>query len=163
MPGPSAPRLSVTAAIDPEQPVAGDAATVTITVRNQGERTVQGLALTDEVSRTAALRSGSSPAGECRVSPGRAVCQLGDLAPGDSVTTEVRLQLEPEPVSPTVSQRITLSASGDRAQTTERAVSTLIDGGPGAEAQLLAIPGTTITVITFTAFVLASRPPSTTS
>jgi uncharacterized repeat protein (TIGR01451 family) len=153
----------VTVAIDPRQPVPGEPATVTITVHNEGERAVQGLGLTDEVSANAALRSASSPAGECHVSPGRAACQVGRVAPGDGVTTEVRLMLEPEPVSRTVTQHITLSASGDREQTTERAVSTLVDGGPGAAAQLLAIPGTTVTLVAFTGFVMAAQSPSTSS
>jgi uncharacterized repeat protein (TIGR01451 family) len=150
----------VTATITPPQPVAGDAATVAITVRNDGERPVQDLRLTDRLSPSAAVRSAWSPAGSCRVSPGDATCQLGRLAPGDSVTVQVRLRLEPEPVNRTVTQHITLSASGAEEQVAGRALSTLIDGGPGDAAQLLAIPGTTVTLIAFTGFVLAARSPA---
>jgi hypothetical protein len=134
---------------------------VTITVRNEGERPVQDLGLTDRLTGGAALRSASSPSGDCRVSPSDATCQLGDLAAGANVIAEVHLVLDTEPVSRTVSQRITLSASGGQEQITERAVSTLIDDGQEPGSQLLTVPGTVVTLIAFTGFTLAARSPAT--
>jgi uncharacterized repeat protein (TIGR01451 family) len=147
----------VTATVDPREPVPGEPAVVTVTVRNDGERPVPDLVLTDEVSASAAVRSAWSPAGDCAVSPGRASCPLGGLAPGDSVSAQVRLLLADEPATPAVVHRITLSAAAGGASVVDRSISTPIDPGPPSGAGLLALPGTTVTVIAFVGFVLAAR------
>lgn len=145
----------MTADLTPDPPAAGEPATATITVRNEGEGTVEGIRLTDQVSPGVMVRSGSSPAGGCSVTSRRADCPLGTLAPGDSATTQVRLLLEPEPASRTVGQRITLSATGQE-QVADRSLSTLVDA-PVEEAQVLGVPGTVVTLVAFVGFVIAAR------
>jgi large repetitive protein len=145
----------VTAVLTPDAPAAGEPAAATITVRNDGEGAVEGLRLTDQVSPGVMVRSGSSPAGGCSIASRRADCPLGSLAPGDSVTTVVRLLLDPEPASRTVGQRITLSATGQE-QVADRSLSTLVDA-PVEQAQVLGVPGTVVTLVAFVGFVLAAR------
>lgn len=129
--------------------------TVAIVVRNDGEGPAENVGLTNEVSQSAAVRSASAPDSNCGVSSRRAECQLGTVAPGESVSTTVRLLMDQEPASSVVTQRITLTTGG-QPEATERGVSTLIDPEQ-ASALPFDGPETTVTLIALVSFVLAAK------
>lgn len=157
---PPPPRLSLTATLNPDPPAPGALAAARLVVRNDGAQAVDDLTLTDDLSQNTSLRSASSPTGQCLVVGRRAECRLGSLAPGDSVTTEVRLLVDRDPASHSVSQHVTLTTRGGDhpVRITDRAISTMIDNRPASGSPLLALPGTTVTVVAFVGFVLAAGP-----
>ncbi|HMG45238.1 MAG TPA: hypothetical protein VK611_28155 [Acidimicrobiales bacterium] len=142
-------RLGVGAAMAPSPLVAGETATVVVTVRNDGAQVVDDVRLVDVLSAPVALRSASSPAGTCAVVGRRADCRLGRLAPGDMATAELRVVVDREPASRTVVQQISLNG-------VDRSVSTLVRS-PTPAGALLDLPGPTVTLVAFFGFVLASR------
>ena len=144
------------AAVAPAPPVAGEAATAVVTVGNDGEQAVDDVHLIDELSANAALRSASSPMGTCTVVGRRADCRLGRLAPGDLATVELRLVVDAAPASRTVVQRIGLGGGG-QVEAVDRSVSTLVAADAAGDNGLLALPGPTVTLVTFVGFVLAGR------
>jgi hypothetical protein len=147
--------MSVTATFSPQHPGRGQLATVTIDMRNDGAGAVDGLVLTDEVSRSTELRSASSPAGDCSVGGRTVTCLMDRLEPGESAPVSVRVLVVDEPASNTLVQRISLS-TGDSAEVAEQSISTLVEP-PSQAQQLLDLPGPTVTLVVFVTFVLAAR------
>lgn len=99
-PPPAPPRLGVTATLDPPRPAPGDLVAVTIMVHNNGESAATGIALRDEVSGNAAVRSalvvGREDAGQPRseptASPAALVAWRGATgAPGDGDGDDCRV------------------------------------------------------------------------
>jgi hypothetical protein len=133
----------------PSPLVAGEAAIVVVTVRNDGAQVVDDVRLVDVLSAPVALRSASSPGGTCTVVGRRADCRLGRLAPGGLSTAELRVVVDREPGSRTVVQQISLGG-------VDRSISTLVRS-PTPAGTLLDLPGPTVTLVAFLGFVLASR------
>jgi uncharacterized repeat protein (TIGR01451 family) len=149
------PELAVTASVAPTPPVVGEMATVIVKVRNDGPEPVADVALGDELSPNAAVRSATSPAGTCTVAGRRADCVLGGLAPGETAVVEIRVLLDPASTSRTVVQHLSLGGNG-YLQVSDRSVSTLVADEPPGPDPLLALPGPTVTLVAFVGFVLAS-------
>ena len=150
------PRLAVTASVVPDPPVAGEMATAVVRVQNRGAEAVDEVLVVDELSPNATLRSASARAGTCQVVGRRAECRLGRLAPGESVTVELRLVLDPASTSRTLVQRLAAGGNG-YTDTADRSVSLLVADSPPGPSPLLALPGPTVTLGAFVGFVLASQ------
>jgi hypothetical protein len=87
---------------------------------------------------------------------------MGGLGPGEIATADFRLLVDREGRSPVLTHRLALTGGGT-VLVADRTISTPV-GGDDAGARLLALPGTTVTVVAFVGFVLAARPsPSPTS
>jgi uncharacterized repeat protein (TIGR01451 family) len=145
--------LAVTAIVSPDPPVPGEEATVTLSVRNIGDTVAEGVRLVDELPPGITVRSATSLAGACQTTVRRAECPLGSLAPGETVSVLVRLQLDDSATGALV-QHVVLSAGG-QAQIVDRSISTLVS--PPARADVLGVPGPMVTLIAFVGFVLAAR------
>lgn len=97
--------LSVTKTDSPDPVVAGNPLTYTIEVLNSGPSTATDVAITDTLpDGTSFVEAVDGNGAEvcALVQPGSVVCELGDLAPGDSVTVYLTVLVDPSLPSGTV-------------------------------------------------------------
>ena len=150
------PRLTARVMVSPEPPAAGEPATATVVVQNHGGNPATAVTLVDEVSASAGVRSATTPGGACATTVHQASCELGPIPAGGQTTAEVRLLMEEDPASRTLVQRISLSSAGAADTATTTTASTLLAPAE-TSTSLLALPGTTVTLVAFVGFVLAAR------
>ncbi|HEY8546591.1 MAG TPA: hypothetical protein VIL36_16140 [Acidimicrobiales bacterium] len=132
----------------------GETVTAVVKVHNRDDRAVEDLVVVDELSANAGVRSATSTAGTCEVAGRRATCRFDRVGPGETAVIEVRLQVDPASTARTVVQRITAGGNG-HTEAAGRSVTQLVGAAPAPSA-LLALPGPTVTLVTFVGFVLAS-------
>lgn len=139
----------------PDPPEAGQPAMATITVQNLGGTPAADVTLVYEVSQAAGVRSATTPGGACATTSRRATCELGAIPAGGEARVEVRLLGAEDPSARTLVQRISLSSGGSAGAGAATGSTLLAAEEPSTS--LLALPGTTVTLIAFVGFVLAAH------
>jgi hypothetical protein len=133
-------------------------ATATLSVHNNGSRTVDDVQVIDEVGRAAHLRGASTDAGSCTIQGRRAICQLGPLAPASTTTIAIRVLVDRDPAGNILSNQVTLS-SGDHATAVQQSLTAPMTRRPTQQAALLQLSTATVTLIAFVSFVFAHDTP----
>ncbi|SDE61004.1 isopeptide-forming domain-containing fimbrial protein [Auraticoccus monumenti] len=104
--------VSVTKTADPATLVAGQSATFTITVANDGPSTARQVVLTDAVDPALGLTGVSGPADACTTVEGLVSCALGDLpADGTPVVVDVTVDVPTDYAAATFSNTATVSST----------------------------------------------------
>ncbi|MGF6822309.1 putative repeat protein (TIGR01451 family) [Microbacterium sp. ZKA21] len=94
----SAADVSIAKSFEPENPVAGEQVTYTLTASNAGPSAAADVLLTDPLDPETTFVSAESDAGTCTLDEdGTAVsCAIGTLAPGQTVEARVTVTLDPD-------------------------------------------------------------------
>ncbi|MFA4928398.1 MAG: hypothetical protein WC558_07770 [Patulibacter sp.] len=91
---PTSPDLRVTKTASTTQPMLGQPLTYRIQVTNVGGVTATDARMTDTMNRAARITRITPQQGECTIDGSSASCRLGAIAPGQTVTVDVRVTPE---------------------------------------------------------------------
>lgn len=89
--------VEITKSASKSNPVAGDTVIYTLTAKNNGPATAENVVVTDRLPAGVTFVSADAP---CVESDGEVSCEVGDLAPGETVALRVKVKINGWPAVP---------------------------------------------------------------